>query len=92
MENFDYENDCGNKLERPLSDSHRGLSCGDKMMRGKAVSVIILFTACMGCSAQVVERSKEQEASLPKQEQYRKSSSPPTFTYRPGAGLMIEGR
>jgi hypothetical protein len=62
------------------------------MIRFTAVSVILLFNACIGCSAQVVERPKQQEASRPKQEEVRKSSSTPTFTYRPGAGLIIEGR
>jgi hypothetical protein len=58
----------------------------------KAVSVILLVNACIGCSAQVVERPKEQEASRPKQQEDRKPSSMPTFTYGPGAGLMIEER
>ena len=61
-------------------------------MRVKAVSVILLFTACTGCSTLHMERSKEEEASRPKQQEDRKSSTTPTFTYRPGAGLMIEGR
>jgi hypothetical protein len=52
----------------------------------------LLFTGLIGCSVQVVEPSKEQEAGRVKQEEERKPSSMPTFTYRPGAGLMIEGR
>jgi len=62
------------------------------MIRFKSVIAVLLFTALIGCSAQLVERPKEQEASRAKQEEERKLSSVPTFTYRPGAGLMIEGR
>jgi gas vesicle protein len=62
------------------------------MMRIKSVIAGLLFTALIGCSAQLVERPKEQEVSRAKQEEERKPSSLPTFTYRPGAGLMIEGR
>jgi hypothetical protein len=61
------------------------------MIRVKPVIVIMLITASIGCSAEIVERPKEQEASRAKQEEDRKPSSIPTFTYRPGAGLMIEG-
>lgn len=53
---------------------------------------VLLFTGFFGCSAQVVEPPQEQEAGRAKQEEERKPSSMPTFTYRPGAGLMIEGR
>ena len=62
------------------------------MIRFKSVIAVSLFTALIGCSAQLVERPKEPEASRAKQEEERKPSSMPTFTYRPGAGLMIEGR
>jgi hypothetical protein len=62
------------------------------MMRIKSVIAVLLFTALIGCSAQLVERPKEQEVSRAKQEEERKPSSMPTFTYRPSAGLMIEGR
>jgi hypothetical protein len=55
------------------------------------VIAVFLFTALIGC-AQLVERPKEQEVSRTKQEEDRKPSSTPTFTYRPGSGLMIEGR
>ena len=53
---------------------------------------VLLFTGLFGCSAQVAEPPKKQEADRVKQEEERKPSSMPTFTYRPGAGLMIEGR
>jgi hypothetical protein len=62
------------------------------MIRLKWVIAVLLLTALIGCSAQLVERPKEQEASRAQQEEERKPSSMPTFTYRPGAGLMIEGR
>jgi hypothetical protein len=62
------------------------------MIRFKSVISVLLFTALIGCSAQLVERPKEQDVSRAKQKEERKPSSMPTFTYRPGAGLMIEGR
>jgi hypothetical protein len=62
------------------------------MIRFKSVIAGFFFAALIGCSAQLVERPKEQEVSRAKQEEDRKPSSMPTFTYRPGAGLMIEGR
>ena len=62
------------------------------MMRFKSVIALVLLSALIGCSAQLVAPPKEQEASQAKQEEERKPSSMPTFTYRPGAGLMIEGR
>jgi hypothetical protein len=58
----------------------------------KSVIAVLVFTALVGCSAQLVERPKEQDVGRAKQEEDRKPSSMPTFTYRPGAGLMIEGR
>ena len=61
------------------------------MIRVKSVIVVFLFTTFIGCSAQLTERSKEEGGSRAKQEEERKPSSIPTFTYRPGAGLMIEG-
>lgn len=65
--------------------------CEDKMIRVNSVIVGFLFSAIIGCSAGVVEGTKEQEPSRAKQDEDRKPSSVPTFTYRPGAGLMIEG-
>jgi len=53
------------------------------MIRVNAVIVVFLFPAIIGCSA-------KQAASRAKQAEDRKPSSIPTFTYRPGAGLMIE--
>jgi hypothetical protein len=63
-----------------------------KMIRFESVIAVFLCTALIGCSAEVVERPKEQEVSRTKQEDDRRPSSTPTFTYRPGSGLMIEGR
>ena len=62
------------------------------MTRVNSVIVGILFTAIIGCSAQSVQPLTEQEQIRGKQEEDRKSPSIPTFTYRPGAGLTIEGR
>jgi hypothetical protein len=61
------------------------------MIRIQSVMGVFLFTAIIGCSAELVETPKVQEAGRAKQEEDRKPSSIPTFTYRPGAGLMIEG-
>jgi hypothetical protein len=60
------------------------------MIRVESVMGVFLFTAIIGCSAQLPEAPKGQEASRAKQEEDRKPSSIPTFTYRPSAGLMIE--
>ena len=60
------------------------------MIRVNSVIVGFLFTAIIGCSAKLVEGTKEQAATRAKQSEDRKPSSMPTFTYRPGAGLMIE--
>ena len=62
------------------------------MIRFKLVIAVLVITALIGCSAQLVERPTDQDVSRAKQEEERKPSSMPTFTYRPGAGLMIEGR
>lgn len=62
------------------------------MIRFKSLIAGFLFAALIGCSAQLAEDPKEQEVSRTKQEEDRKPSPMPTFTYRPGAGLMIEGR
>jgi hypothetical protein len=61
------------------------------MIRIKSVIVDMLFTAIIGCSAQPVQPLTEQEQIRAKQEEDRNSPSIPTFTYRPGAGLTIEG-
>jgi hypothetical protein len=61
---------------------------------GRFTSIIAIFlsVALGGCSAQLVEPPQEQGTSRAIDEQDRKPSSIPTFTYRPGAGLIIEGR
>ena len=62
------------------------------MIRVNSVIVGFLFSTIIGCSAQLVKGTKEQAVSRAKQAEDRKPSSMPDFTYRPGAGLMIEGR
>ena len=61
------------------------------MQRVNSAIVFFLFTAMIGCSAHLSESPQEQEASRVKQEKDRNPSSMPNFTYRPGAGLFIEG-
>ena len=74
-----------------IGGSHNPPNYEDKMVSFNAVIGIFFFTAFVGCSAQLTERSKEEGGSRAKQEEERKPSSIPTFTYRPGASLMIEG-
>jgi hypothetical protein len=60
------------------------------MQRINWAIVVVIVTAIIGCSSQLTDAPKGQEASRAKEED-RKPSSIPTFTYRPGSGLMIEG-
>ncbi len=60
------------------------------MNRFRAIWFVVL-TVLTGCSAQV-ETPEEQESNRGKQNEEQRPPSVPTFTYRPGAGLMIEGR
>ena len=50
-----------------------------------------VLLAVIGCGAQL-ERQDERVLVPSKEEQEQRQRSVPTFTYRPGAGLMIEGR
>jgi len=61
------------------------------MNRFKSAIWFVVLTVLTGCSAQL-ERPKEQDANRSKQNEEQRPSSVPTFTYRPGAGLMIERR
>ncbi len=61
------------------------------MNRLKSAIWFVVLTVLTGCSAQL-ERPKEQDANRSKQNEEQRPPSVPTFTYRPGAGLMIEGR
>jgi len=61
------------------------------MQRVNSAILFLLFTAMIGCSAHLSEPRQEQEASRVKQEKDRNPSPMPAFTYRPGAGLFIEG-
>lgn len=60
------------------------------MNRFKAAILFVVLIVLTGCSAQL-ERPEEQEPNRVKQKEEQKPPSVPTFTYRPGAGLMIEG-
>jgi hypothetical protein len=57
----------------------------------KLIILFIVLTALVGCSAQR-ERPGEQEAKPGEQKEEKQPASFPTFRYRPGAGLTIEGR
>jgi len=61
------------------------------MIRVKAAIFLAVLLALIGCSAQL-ERPDERVLAPSKEEQEQRLRSVPTFTYRPGAGLMIEGR
>jgi PBP1b-binding outer membrane lipoprotein LpoB len=61
------------------------------MLRFKSAILFVVLTVLIGCSAQL-EPSQEQEPSPVEHKEEQKAPSAPTFRYRPGAGLMIEGR
>jgi hypothetical protein len=50
-----------------------------------------VLTVLIGCSAQLGP-PQEQEPNRVEQKKEQRPHSVPTFTYRPGAGLTIEGR
>jgi outer membrane protein assembly factor BamE (lipoprotein component of BamABCDE complex) len=56
-----------------------------------AMLFVVVLTALAGCSAQQ-ERSEEQEIKRGEQIEEKQPGSFPTFRYRPGAGVTVEGR
>jgi outer membrane biogenesis lipoprotein LolB len=61
------------------------------MVRFRSAIALFALSALLGCSAQV-ERPEEQQERQAIEKKEQSPSSIPTFTYRPGAGLLIEGR
>jgi hypothetical protein len=61
------------------------------MVRFKLLILFLGLTVLIGCSAQR-ERPEEQVSNRGKQKEEQRPASVPTFTYRPGAGLTIEGQ
>jgi hypothetical protein len=61
------------------------------MVGFKSSSLFVVLTVLIGCSAQL-EPPQEQEPSRVEQKEEQRPPSVPSFRYRPGAGLMIEGR
>jgi hypothetical protein len=61
------------------------------MVRFTSAILFVVLTVLIGCSAQL-ERPEQQEPDRGKQKEEQRPPSVPTFRYRPGAGLMIEGR
>jgi hypothetical protein len=61
------------------------------MVRFKSSILFVVLTMLIGCSAQL-ERPEEQEPNRGEQKEEQRPPSVPAFRYRPGAGLMIEGR
>jgi outer membrane biogenesis lipoprotein LolB len=61
------------------------------MVRFKSAILFVVLTMLTGCSAQL-ERPEEQEPDRGKQKEEQRTPSVPTFRYRPGVGLTIEGR
>jgi hypothetical protein len=51
----------------------------------------VVLTVLSGCSAHL-EPPQEQESRRVEQKQEQRQPSVPTFRYRPGGGLTIEGR
>jgi hypothetical protein len=61
------------------------------MVRFNSSILFVVLTVLIGCSAQL-ERPKEQEPNRGEQKEEQRPPSVPTFGYRPGAGVIIEGR
>jgi hypothetical protein len=61
------------------------------MVRFKSTILFVVLIVLIGCGAQL-ERPEEQEPNRGEQKEEQRTPSVPTFRYRPGAGLMIEGR
>ena len=61
------------------------------MIGVKSAILLAVLLALMGCGAQL-ERQDDRTLAPSKEEQEQRQRSVPTFTYRSGAGLMIEGR
>jgi hypothetical protein len=59
------------------------------MIQLKLAIIVAVLSAAMGCSTQV-KNAEEQAATDVKQKEQQRPSSVPSFSYRPGAGLMIE--
>ncbi len=61
------------------------------MVRFKSTILFVVVMVLIGCSAQL-ERPEGQEPNRGEQKEEQRTPSVSTFRYRPGAGLMIEGR
>ena len=61
------------------------------MLRFKSAILLFALGAFFGCSALIERPEESQEAWRTKEQKEQRPSSTPTFTYRPGLGLMIEG-
>jgi hypothetical protein len=57
----------------------------------KSAILLAVLLALIGCGVDI-EPTDKQSMIPAKEEQEKKLSRVPTFTYRPGAGLIIEGR
>jgi hypothetical protein len=61
------------------------------MFRFNSSILFVVLSVLTGCSAQL-ERPQEREPAPVEQKREPRPTSVPTFNYRPGGGLMIEGR
>ena len=61
------------------------------MLRFKSVILLFTFSALLGCSASIERPDEPQETGRTNEKKEQRPSSMPSFTYRPGGGLMIEG-
>ena len=61
------------------------------MLRFKSAILLFTFSVLVGCSAPIERPDQPQEIGRATKKEQRPSSIP-TFTYRPGGGLMIEGQ
>ena len=60
------------------------------MVRFKSAILLFALSALVGCSAPIERPEKPPETGRAKEKNEQRPSMP-TFTYRPGRGLMIEG-
>jgi hypothetical protein len=61
------------------------------MLRFKSAILLFTFSALVGCSAPIERPEEPQETGRANEKKEQRPSSMPSFTYRPGGGLMIEG-
>jgi hypothetical protein len=62
------------------------------MLRFRFAILLFGLSGLLSCSAPIERPEEAAEARRAREEREQRPSSMPTFEYRPGAGLTIEGR